>query len=311
MRHKLLATCISFLMTFGAHSAGGDQPIVVLRGDLPTEIAPHHSGNVYAPEIHRFDGKLWMWYGGQGKDGHDRIHLAESTDGINWQKLGIAIDNEAANHVNDPSVVRVNNQWWMFYTVAEKNEQDEIAAASSKDGRTWTKHGVVLGAGNGNTWDSGKVGRPSVLFQDGKFHMWYDGQPSGLAGQFGDQLARTVRIQGRAVGYAESIDGLHWQRRNAPVFHNGAGAVHVVQHQLRYLMVYESGRGTRWADSKTLFDWQDQGFLVSLSGETSESFGHVTPFLFVADSELTLYYGAAARQTWDGNSIATIKVKLP
>ena len=50
-----------------------------------------------------------MWYGGQGRDGHDRIHLAESDDGVNWVRRGVVLDNGEANHVNDPSVVKVGN----------------------------------------------------------------------------------------------------------------------------------------------------------------------------------------------------------
>ncbi len=41
-------------------------------------------GNVYAPDVHR-EGDLYrMWYGGQGRDGHDRVLLAESDDGLTW-----------------------------------------------------------------------------------------------------------------------------------------------------------------------------------------------------------------------------------
>ena len=304
---------ILFVLTLPLYSnvTLADQPMVLLRGERPTELAPHRLGNVYAPEVHRHGGKLWMWYGGQGEDGHDRIHLAESKDGEAWHKQGVVIDNGSANHVNDPSVVRVSNLWWMFYTVAAKGEQDEIAAASSQDGKNWTLHGVVLGVGQGNTWDSGKVGRPAVIYDGGKFHMWYDGQASSVAVASGDELSRRVNSEGRAVGYAKSEDGLNWVRQVAPVFHHGAGAVQVAKHHQRYILVFESGRGTRWASSINPFEWRDQGMLLKLSGEASDAFGHVTPCLHVDGNTTKLYYGAAARQTWDGNSIAVATVVFP
>ena len=59
-----------------------DKLTVVLAGKGKFEVAPHGEGNVYAPDVMR-DGKLFkMWYGGQGKDGHDRIAYAESVDAV-------------------------------------------------------------------------------------------------------------------------------------------------------------------------------------------------------------------------------------
>ncbi|MCE2806227.1 MAG: hypothetical protein LW700_13615 [Gemmataceae bacterium] len=51
-----------------------------------TERAPHRKGNLYAPELVREQGRFFLYYGAQGVDGHDRIHLALSTDGITWKR---------------------------------------------------------------------------------------------------------------------------------------------------------------------------------------------------------------------------------
>ena len=59
---------------------------VVVRGTEESELAPHGKGNVYAPDILIENGTYRMWYGGQGEDGHDRIHYAESRDGLRWEK---------------------------------------------------------------------------------------------------------------------------------------------------------------------------------------------------------------------------------
>lgn len=86
-----------------------NEPLVILQGDTPSEFGVHGKGNVYAPDVCVADGQWRMWYGGQGKDGHDRIHLAESRDGRTWEKRGMVLEDKEANHVNDPSVVRVGN----------------------------------------------------------------------------------------------------------------------------------------------------------------------------------------------------------
>src|SRR3954463_14802950 len=147
---------------------------VLFRGEAITELAPHGKGNVYAPSV-VIEGDLWrMWYGGQGRDGHDRIHYAESHDaGRSWSKRGVAIENGAANHVNDPSVLHVGAQWFMFYTVAERGTEDAIALAVSSDASKWVQRGVVFPRGAKGAWDSRLVGRPSVLHEKGEFRMWY------------------------------------------------------------------------------------------------------------------------------------------
>lgn len=282
---------------------------VVITGEADSELAPHREGNVYAPNLQK-DGQRWlMWYGGQGIDGHDRIHLAESNDGIDFKKRGVVIDCGSANHVNDPSVVRVGDSWWMFYTVAQTAEQDQIAAAVSADGVTWEAKGIVIAPGDELAWDSLKVGRPSVLYENGRFRLWYDGQPTQTAAE-GNEVAARVRRGARAVGYAESEDGIQWNKRAEPVLEQ-AGAVHVTRVDQRYLMTGESHRGVWWAESEDGLHWDRQGMLTELSGDASDRFGQVTPFLHSTSSGLVLYFGAAARVTWDGNRIGRMKVSVP
>jgi hypothetical protein len=283
---------------------------VILRGATETEKAPHGLGNVYAPEIVR-DGNRWrMYYGAQGRDGHDRIQLAESLDGFTWNRRGVVLDCGDANHVNDPSVVRHGDGWWMFYTVAETGERDEIAAATSRDGIAWEKRGTVFPRGTGAVWDSAKVGRPSVLLESGRFRLWYDGQPTPEA-VASNELAKSVLAEGRAVGYAESADGLAWKRRPEPVFREGAGAVQVAKEGGRHVMLIESGSGVRWAESTDGLNWHSRGLLCGLSGGKNDAFGMVTPFFVRLQGRGVLFYGAASRRTWDGNAIAVKPISFP
>ena len=68
-----------------------------------------------------------------------------------------------------------------------------------------------LGPGPAGAWDSEKVGRPAVLYENGIYKMWYDGAANGH----------------RHVGLATSNDGIHFTRHpNNPLFLN-AGAIDV------------------------------------------------------------------------------------
>ncbi|MDB6031367.1 MAG: hypothetical protein JWM16_1705 [Verrucomicrobiales bacterium] len=297
---------LSFVLLYQSLTAADLDPSfrILFRGEAITELAPHGTGNIYAPSV-VLEGDLWrMWYGGQGKDGHDRIHYAESRNsGRSWTKCGLALENGSANHVNDPSVLRVDGKWFMFYTVAEQGTEDAIALATSSDGLKWEKKGVVLQPGPKGSWDSRLLGRPSVLHENGQFRMWYDGQPT-------KEDRPAAKLEGaRAVGLATSPDGVHWQRHSAnPVFQQGAGAVDVARVEKGYLLLYEGHTGVGAAVSGDGVVWKVRGLVTHLSGSDSDRYGQVTPHLVHAGNAWQIFFGAANRKTWDGNIMAVISL---
>lgn len=283
----------------------------VLAADGDSQMAPHGEGNVYAPEVLVENGSYRMWFGGQGRDGHDRIHLAESTDGVCWQQRGVVLADESANHVNDPTVVRVGDQYFMYYTRAGIDVRDEIAVATSADGVHWTKRGIALAPSSAGEWDGLLVGRPSVLVEDDLFRMWYDGRKDLPLGAPVAADVPKAANSSRAIGYAESRDGLHWTRpQAAPVFAADAGGAAVSKVGDRYVMVFESHAGTLFAVSDDGRRWESHGLLCGLSGGDADRFGQVTPFLLPdpAGAATSLFVGAARGGSWDRNSIACIAI---
>jgi hypothetical protein len=286
------------------------QTQVLLRGKGDLESAPHGKGNVYAPEVLFEDNSYRMWYGGQGKDGHDRIFYAESADGLRWTCRGVAVEDATANHVNDPSVVKVADTYYMFFTRAAAGVVDEIALATSDDGRKWKPRGTVLTHGAASEWDALSVGRPSVMREDGVFKLWYDGRKDLPPSAPATGVAKSS-TSARSVGYAASRDGLHWKKyeRN-PVIGHDFGGVDVKRVGNRYVMACESQRGTRLATSADGLTWSYHGPWVLKSENWFEAHGNVTPCLLVRPDrhEVTLYFGAAASIAWDHNSIAVHKL---
>jgi sucrose-6-phosphate hydrolase SacC (GH32 family) len=292
------------------HAEVPHKPMVVLEGEGDAELAPHGKGNVYAPDV-IWDGKLFrMWYGGQGKDGHDRIAYAESVDAKKWVRKGVVLKDDSANHINDPSVVVVKGKYYMYYTRTEKDVVDRIDFAISDDGMKWEQKGVALVAGPGGAWDALSVGRPSVMFHDGLFKMWYDGRKDFPPDAPVKDVPKSDKSQ-RSVGYATSKDGLKWGRDKVnPVFGQDAGAVDVKFVGNGFIMLYESRDGTKFARSKNGIEWKDGGIFTPKSGSELDSFGHVTPFLFLASDNKRhrLFVGAARATTWDHNSIAVFEI---
>ena len=282
--------------------------VIAPHGD--SQSAPHGEGNVYAPDIHFEDGLYRMWFGGQGRDGHDRIQLAESPDGLRWKQHGVVLEDPSANHVNDPSIVRRGGTYFMYYTRAASDVLDEIALATSPDGVHWQPRGIVLRPTAPPQWDSLLVGRPSVLVDGDTFRMWYDGRrdlPTGAPAP----VALQSPSSSRSVGYAESTDGIHWRRPQAgAVFHGNAGGVHVVRTPSGFVMVYESHAGTQFATSPNGLHWKTQPPLAATSGAAADLHGHVTPFLFQNPHDRTyaLYLGAARSASWDHNTIARVEL---
>ena len=270
--------------------------------------APHGRGNLYAPDILKHRGELMMFFGGQGKDGHDRIHLATSKDGGDWDQAGVVFAPEGVNHVNDPSVVLVDSVLYMFYTLAGSGVTDAIGLATSTDGRKWNDRGTVFTPSPAPAWDSLLVGRPSVMYDGKQFRMWYDGR-SDLPPGAPDPDAPKSPTSRRFVGYATSADGMRWDRRRERVFGEDAGGVHVFKSGDDFAMVIESRAGTRWASSSDGVTWKSRGLLYPKDSDSPH--GHVTPFVLADKASWRLFYGAARAEAWDQNSIYSAVLKPP
>ena len=247
-----------------------------------------------------------MYYGGQGRDGHDRIHLATRTERRVWNPRGVVFAPKGINHVNDPSVVIFNGKFYMYYTRAKKGVSDCIGLAVSADGRKWTDQGPVLLPRKKPAWDSFLVGRPSVIHDGSQFRIWFDGRADLPTGAPDPNAPKSPTSQ-RYVGYAESKDGISWKRHDDYVYSNDAGGIHVSVVNGHYVMLIESRDGTKWASSSDGISWQDNGVLVPKNQRTSPH-GHVTPFLFSDADGQMLYFGAAQSEHWNHNSIMRVTI---
>ena len=116
----------------------------------------------------------------------------------------LGLDSEDPISLSYPFVLKDNNIYRMWYgsTVSWDSENGEmihiIKNATSVDGINWVKNGTAV------PYELGVAqafSRPSVIFNDSGFHMWYSYR-SGIA---------NTKYQ---IGYSHSVDGFNWIRNH-------------------------------------------------------------------------------------------------
>ncbi len=170
-----------------------------------------------------YHNKKYLYYIGWNLRGtvpyHLAIGLAISNDGgdtyLKFSKGPVCdrgLDEPFFNTA--PFVMIDNGKWRMWYvscTGWEKiNNHPEplyhIKYAESDDGVVWTKHNIVCIECISHLE---AIGRPCVLIEDGIYKMWYSYR---LIKDY-----RTDRNMSYRIGYAESIDGINWLRKDQEV----------------------------------------------------------------------------------------------
>jgi hypothetical protein len=166
------------------------------------------------------DGGYTMWYGGLRSDENaGSIGRATSADGVTWIFADTPILAPAAAWegpmVEAPRVLfdgSTYHMWYMGLGPLPSLFSPGIGYATSVDGNVWKKYAgnpVITAA----TDNSHGAFAPSVSFdaRTGTYEMWYSS-------------ARTSQpVDGWAIGYATSADGVTWCPHGPPVLEPGSG----------------------------------------------------------------------------------------
>lgn len=154
-----------------------------------------------APCVVIEEGKWKMWYLSclkwemrRGKpEPYYHIKYAESSDGLNWRREGIAcIDlkpgEEAA--IARPCVIKKDGIYRMWYAYrgaegyrTDKEQSYRIGYAESSDGIQWTRQDEAAGIDiSEDGWDSVMIAYPNIYDHKGKMVMLYNGSGFGRSG---------------------------------------------------------------------------------------------------------------------------------
>jgi hypothetical protein len=145
------------------------------------------------------------------------IGLAVSTDGGNtFTRMfkGPVLDRtrDEPHFCATPCVLTEGDLWRMWYLSCVRWEMHDglaepyyhIKYAESKDGVIWHKRGLV--AIDFKTPQEGGLVRPCVIREDQLYKMWYSYRDG--------KEFRTKKEHSYRIGYAESRDGLIWERQD-------------------------------------------------------------------------------------------------
>jgi len=334
--YKLIA--VSKASKYGLPSEYASIPTTTSSSTSTTTDTPSHGLSVtsnflgtvlsnpnydYAPTIMK-DGTVYkMWWCGtwSGQSG-DRILYANSSDGIQWSTPQMVLapysgpgwpDATVEGYHNcDPSVVKVNGIYYMYYDSDYKVNSTlrltRIFLATSSDGISWTKYPsntnpkVILQPGSNNT--SYGIGQPSVIYKDGKFLLYYT------------DTSRSSSYSTAPVFRASSSNGINFaDDQSQPVFPYPAVDVKFISAISKYAILYGDGATKIWisfSDDGVNWNWNNN-FQI----QTAKNCNHNNGFLGLPDGSMDLetiaYYGAGTGcsdpSTWniDATNITLIQ----
>lgn len=196
------------------------------------------------------EGIYKMWFTGRNANNFEAIGYATSPDGVTWSKfagnpvLEVTPGSWEGESVLGSYVIKEGNTYKMWYygsTGAIVSAAANIGYATSPDGINWSKspENPVLEVGAPGSWDNPVAGGPVVLFDRGKYLMWYTGSN-----------APTLPPGFPQSGFAISDDGIHWTKDEAhnPVLPGGGApgkwdmfvaiVIQVVKENGTYKMLY-------------------------------------------------------------------------
>ena len=135
------------------------------------------------PYVVRAGDRFYMFYLGQDRAARQRLGIAQSADGVSWEKLranpvlelgGAGAFDEIG--LGEPAVWTSGGSWWMLYTGRDRKERRRIGLAASPDGIAWERDARFRPLEGAAPWNSQVVCDPHVEIRpDGRLRLWYGG----------------------------------------------------------------------------------------------------------------------------------------
>lgn len=195
-----------------------DKPIL-----SPGKIGCFDDNGVMPGSIVTYKKKKYLYYQGWNRGitvpYHNSIGLAIRKDnGLTFQRIyeGPIMDRTPAEpyFIGTPFVMFDNGKWKMWYLsstgwIVIKNKKESlynIKYTESEDGINWVRNNIVC---IDYKFENEAIARPCVLKEEKIYKMWYCYR--------GSTDFRINKEQSYRIGYAESLDGIKWIRKDEEI----------------------------------------------------------------------------------------------
>ncbi|MGE5437316.1 MAG: hypothetical protein ACM3O3_08825, partial [Syntrophothermus sp.] len=165
------------------------------------------SYSVGHPKVIKIGSIYYMYYRGESDTYCNwDIGLATSSDGIQWTKNPnkiIAGTTGMQYQLKPNDIIFLNGKYYLFFSGSSNfrlHQEGEIFLATSTDGINFTKHPTPV-LKSTLSWEGTALEMASIIFDNNKFKAVYIDFNTNSK-----------------VGYAESYDGLIWNKKSEPIF---------------------------------------------------------------------------------------------
>ncbi|MFA6978530.1 MAG: hypothetical protein WC209_04315 [Ignavibacteriaceae bacterium] len=172
------------------------------------------------------DGVYKMYYQGfKNSSGEWHVGLAESRDGVNWQRYADPVlkANSIEFQISAGDIIKINGVYFLYYSfrynpISTMPVQftGGISLATSTDGKTWNRCETNPILIKSQSWEGSRVYYPSVVAENDRYDMMYmDNNSTGF-------------------GMASSKDGYVWYKTDTKPFFTIANTKGVKTYQVAY-----------------------------------------------------------------------------
>jgi len=151
----------------------------------------------------------------EGPDQQVQANPFSNIDGYEVSNVK-GIGREPGVHRRDNSnVIKVDGYYYVYYTKGPvwndfgTEWHGSVWGARSKDGKNWEEVGEMVPRGDDGEWDHWAAYTPNILVDDGKYYLYYTGQPENQAAD------GPIHI---GVAVSDSPEGPFRKHKDNPIF---------------------------------------------------------------------------------------------
>jgi len=183
--------------------------------------------NCVVPEAVIKENSLYKMYytGYKNSSGEWHVGLAESPDGVNWERYPEPVlkANATEYQVSAGDIIKIKGVYFLYYTFHHNpmtmppyQITGGISLATSIDGKTWKRFETNPILSSTESWEGSRIYYPSVVAENDRYDMMY------------------VNNNSTGFGMASSKDGFAWHKTDTKPFFTVANTKGAKTYEVAY-----------------------------------------------------------------------------